>query len=195
MPVSVGDALTVLTLIVSLLILAVSAWNLYLSHYKEKRSEINLLPEDSEQQPAFAGGNHAIDESASWNANFSLKVVNTGDKSAYVRETTHSLEGLKKDGEIESPGGAEIETSRATSNWVGDEIEPHSSKRYRLRIRIEPETDLGVLVDNDSAIIRHTMVVEDNKGSYEVVHETEIRLVGPEGAIENWEEHLQKDSK
>lgn len=192
MPVSPGIGLTILTLAVSFLILAVSAWNLYLSHYREQRSTVNLLPEDRDTKPGFGGGNHAIDDSSFWNGSFYLKITNTGAKSAYIRDFTHSLAGLKKNGEVHSPEGAMIDVSRTTSNWAGKEIEPHSTKRYRLRVRISPEKDIGILVNHDSAIVQHTLEVEDNKGSYEVTHKTEIELVGPDGALENWEEHQKE---
>lgn len=189
-----GLALTVLTLVVSLFILAVSAWNLYLSHYKEQRSEVNLLPEDIEKKPEFGGGNHAIDSSAFWSGSFFLKIVNTGDKSAYIRDINHDLTGMKEDKEIHGPRGTTIDVNRTSSSWTGKEIGPHSTKRYRLRVRIEPEQDIGILVENDSAVIQHTLKVEDNKGSYQVVQKTEMGLVGPGGALENWKEH-QKDTE
>jgi len=37
--------------------------------------------------------------------------------------------------------------------------------------------------------------IEDNKGSYEVTHDTEIDLTGPEAAVENWEEHQREKSR
>jgi hypothetical protein len=194
MVVSLGTGLTVLTLFVSLLILTVGAWNLYLSHYREGRSEIDLLPEDSSSKPEFTGGSHAIDRRAFWTGFFYLKVVNSGEKGAYISSTNHSLQGLKRDDQVSDPENVTLEVRRSSRSWVGTEIEPRSSKRYRISVRIATETDIGVFVDNDSAIVRHTFEVEDNEGSYEVTYNTEIKLTGPEAAIENWEEHQRKES-
>lgn len=188
MPISLGTGLAVLTFLVSLLILSVSAWNLYLSHYKEQRSDIDLLPEETDSLPVFSGGNQAIDDDALWTGNFYLKIVNSGAKGSYIGSFDHSLEGLKKGDRVYEPDDATIEVNETRMSWAGTEIEPRSSKRYRVSAKIMPETDLGVLVDHDSAIIRHVLKVEDNQGSYEVIHQTEMELVGPEGAIENWRE-------
>lgn len=186
MAISLGTGLAVLTFLVSLFILSVSAWNLYLSHYKEQRSDIDLLPEETDSLPVFSGGNHAIDDGASWRGNFYLKIVNSEAKGAYIGSFDHSLEGLKKGDRVYEPDNATIKVNETRMSWVGTEIEPRSSKRYRVSAKIMPETDLGVLVDHDSAIIRHVLRVEDNQGSYEVIHQTEMELVGPEGALENW---------
>lgn len=185
---STGIILTILTLFISLLILGVSIWNLYLSHYKEERSEIDIMGEESDS-PGFGGGSHAIDSSASWSGAARLKIINSGEKVGYIGSIEHTLKGLKDGDQVNSPEGTTIEVNETPPGWSGDEIEPHSSKRYRLSVRISPETDIGVLVDHDSAIIQHNLRIEDNIGSYEAVHETEMALNGPDGAIENWEEH------
>lgn len=195
MPITIGFLLSIFTLLFTLLILAVSAWNLYLSHYHEPRSEVEVQSEDYDTLPKFDRGPHAIDESASWDGNLYLKVVNTGDKSAYVREFSHSLTGLVKDDDVLPPEGAYIEIRGSTSSSDGNELEPHSSQRSRVSLRICPEEDIGVLVEHDSALIEHVLKVEDNKGAYEVTHTSEILLTGPEGAIENWEEHLERESE
>lgn len=194
MQISPAIALTILTLLVSLLILVVSAWNLYLSHYKEPRSDIELLPEEREKLPGFQGGNGAIDDSAFWNTIVYLKVVNSGDKSAYVRDINHSLHAFKKDGEVAAPERAEIDTKPSSDSWVGKEIEPHSSQRCRASLQIQPEKNIGVLIDHEIAVIRHTIVVEDNKGSYEVSQDSEVRLVGPDSAHENWDRHQEQNA-
>lgn len=192
MPVSPSIGLTILTLIASVFIIIISVWNLYLSHYRENRSEIKILREESNAQPSFTGGSHSTGSRARWTGQFYLKIANSGDKGAYISSFDHELKGLKKDDKITDAQNVELEVGRTGPSWVGTEIEPHSSKRYRRGVTISPENDIGVLIEHDSAVVQHTLRVEDNKGSYEVTHETEIELVGPNGAIENWEEQQEE---
>lgn len=175
------------SLIVSLLVLGASAWNLYLSHYRETRSDIAVHAESRDTPPQFSGGNHAIDDSAFWTGNFWLKVTNAGEKGGYISSVQHSLTEFEVDGERHPPEGASIEVNRSRSTWEGTELEARSSKRFRVSVRITPDSDIGVLANHDSAIIKHALKIEDNKGSYLVNHKTEMGLVGPEGALENWE--------
>ncbi|MFC7205277.1 hypothetical protein ACFQJC_17340 [Haloferax namakaokahaiae] len=169
------------------IVIALSGWNLYLSHYREQRSEVSLRPEGSDTPPEFKGGNLAIDDSSYWSSNYYLKLVNNGEKSAYISSFDHQLRGLVEDDEFENTDNFSIKVNETRQSWVGTELEPHSTKRYRLYAKISPEDDIGPLVNADSAVIEHTLELEDNKGSYEVVCDTEVALIGPEQAIENWQ--------
>lgn len=173
------------TLAVSSLVLLVSFWNLYLSHYKENRSEVKILEDDPENTDEFAGGNHAANDDASWNGSFRLNVVNSGEKSATVSSFDHHLKALQNGG---SKADVELEVRNLQPSWNGKELEPHSSQQYRRNVRISPSNDFEVLVENDYAVIEHVLHVSDNKGSYSVREETEMKLTGPDAALENWRE-------
>lgn len=177
-------------LFVSLLILAISGWTLYLSHYKEHRSEVRLLPQTSNSPPdAFGGGNSALDGDAYWNGHPSLKLTNTEDKGGFVSSVGHELIGLKKGSETHSPEGAALEDTRVSRPLqAGTEIEPHSTRRYRPNLRISPDEDVEILIDHDAALIQTTVTIEDNQGSYDATHVTEMELTGPDTALRRYEE-------
>lgn len=192
MLISLGIALAIFTFLGTVLILGVGLWDLYLSHYKEPRSEVKLLPEEAISLPEFSGGNNAINHKAHWSGAANLKIVNSGTKGAYIQSFTHELAGLRKEGQETEPTDAEIVVNEHRPSWVGTEIEPGSSTRYRAHVKIKAENDIEPFVNYDYAVIDHTIGLEDNKGSYEVTHTTEMQLTGPELAIESWEDHLKE---
>lgn len=178
-------SIALISLFVSLLILGISGWTLYLSHYKENRSEVELLAPDSESGAgSFVGGSYAR-----WTGHATLKVTNTGDEGAHIGSVSHEIVGLRRDDETVEPAEVALDT-RSQMN-VGDEIESHSTIRYKLSLTISVESDVSVLMEHYAAVIRHTLVVEDNKGSYEMTHDTEKRLIGPEHARERYKQELE----
>jgi len=182
----VAVPLSILGIGVSMAVLFVTLWNLYLSHYKEGQSDVELLPQENDPTAGFRGGNLAIDHDAKWTGNFYLKIVNTGEKGAYIASFDHSLKGFQKNGELTDASKTNLELNEHRTSWVGNEIEPHSTTRYRASAAISPENDIGAFVENDFAVIEHELTVEDNKGSYTVHHETAVELTGPDQAVENW---------
>jgi len=191
MPVSLLQAAGVL---LSVAVLGVTTWNLYLSHYKEKRSGVEVLPQENDPTAGFGGGSHSIDDSARWTGHFHIKIANTGEKGAYVAIFDHNLKGFRKDGELVDSAGTELEVENYRTNWTGKELEPHSSARYRGSAAIEPEKNIGPFVRNDYAVIEHVLTVEDNQGSYTVTYENELELSGPDQAVENWRKHSQRNA-
>lgn len=191
MPVSPLQAAGV---ILSAAVLGVTTYNLYLSHYKEKRSDVEVLPQENDPTAGFGGGRHAIGEDGRWTGHFHIKIANTGDKGAYVATFDHDLKGFRKDGELVDAAGTDLEVKNHRTNWTGKELEPHSTTRYQGSAAIEPEKDIGPFVENDYAVIEHVLTVEDNQGSYTVTHETDMGLSGPEGVLENWREQKQANA-
>jgi len=180
--------------LLSAAVLGVTTWNLYLSHYKEERSDVEVLPQENDPTAGFGGGRHAIGEDGRWTGHFHIKIVNTGDKGAYVAKLEHDLKGFRSDGELVDAADTELEVNNHRTNWTGKELEPHSTTRYRGSAAIDPEENIGPLVENDYAVIEHVLTVEDNQGSYTVTHETEMELSGPDQAVENWREAQQTDA-
>lgn len=178
--------LQLLGVLLSTAILGVTTWNLYLSHIKEKRSDVEVLPQENDPTAGFGGGNHAIDGDARWTGHFHIKITNTGEKGGYVAAFEHNLKGFLKDGELVDSAGTELEVKNHRTNWTGKELEPHSSTRYKGSAAIEPDEDIGPFVENDFAVVEHVVTVEDNQGSYTVSHETEMQLTGHKGVLENW---------
>jgi len=188
MPVS---PLQIAGVLLSAAVLGVATWNLYLSHYKEKRSDVEILPQEHDPTAGLGGGNHSIGEGSRWTGHFSVKIANTGEKGAYIATLDHNLKGFRKNGDLHDATGTKLEVNNHHTSWTGKELEPHSSTRYRGRAAVEAEEDIGPFVENDYAVIEHVLRVEDNQGSYTVTHETEMELSGPEQAVENWKEHEQ----
>lgn len=178
--------------LLSAAVLGVSGYNLYLSHYKEKRSDVEVLPQANDRTSSFSGGNHAIDDSAQWRGSFNIKISNTGEKGAYIAQFHHNLKGFRKDGKLVDAAGTELEVNKNRTSWQGKELEPHSSTRYRGSAVIEPDKTISSWVENDYAVIEHVLIVEDNQGSYTVTHETNMELSGPDQAVENWREKQSK---
>lgn len=191
MPVSLLQAAGVL---LSAAVLGVSGYNLYLSHYKVGRSDVEVLPQENDPTAGFGGGRHAIGKDGRWTGHFHIKIANTGEKGAYVATFEHDLKGFRADGELVDAAGTELEVTNHRANWTGKELEPHSTTRYRGSASIDPEENIGPLVENDYAVIKHVLTVEDNQGSYTVTHVTDMELSGPEQAVENWQEHNQANA-
>lgn len=153
-------------------ILAVSAYHLYLAQIKENRSEVKLLHQDNQSQEGFAGGS-----SGKWNGNLHLKLVNTGEKGAFVADVNRKIVEFRKNGTSVEPEDVELSGPFTNRIKVGDEIEPGKTHRYHDRVNLEG--DDKYLLDHDTAVIRHVITVEDNKESYTVSEETELGLQGP----------------
>lgn len=166
----------VASLIASLLVLAVSSYNLYLSHFKTGRSEVSLLRQEGEVA-ALRGGS-----ATRWNNNAELKLVNTGDKGGLIASTDDKLLGLRKDGDVVEDDTVTLEINRNAGVRAGTQIEPHSTHRYRPRITIETTEDAAQLMQYDTAVVRYRMVIEDNKGSYEIEEIVEHEMTGPRPA-------------
>jgi hypothetical protein len=178
----------VINIMVGLLILGVSLWGLYQTHYRDRRSDVKIHPEQSESSPEFIGGNQATDDKAFWTTtSFCLKIINEEERGAYVRSISEELVCLVNEGRTYNSEGAHIET-RTTNSVKGQKLDPHLPERYRVSLNIIPEDDIGVLIHHDYALIRHVLEVEDNKGSYKTTHITWAKLTGPEGIIKKWEE-------
>ena len=162
-----------LTLVVSLSILIVSAYNLYLGHLKEKRSEVALLQQASED------GNFASGSRTRWNGTAPLKIVNSGEKGATIGSIKRSLVGLRKGDELVETENVEIK-NRSGSAGIrrGDQIQPKSTIGWTPGLVIECD-DPEYLVEHDSAVVRHTLLVEDNQGAYECTQEMDMALYGP----------------
>lgn len=106
--------------------------------------------------------------------------MNAGEKGATVAPVDRSLVGLQKDGEMIEPESVELSLSRSSRNLLssGDQIKSKTTLGYRPPLAIECE-DSDYLVQHGSAVVRHTLIVEDNKGAYECSEETDIELIGP----------------
>jgi hypothetical protein len=178
----------VINIMIGLLILGVSLWGVYLTHYRDRRSDVKIHAEQPESTPEFSGGTNSIGDGSYWTTSaFYLKIINEEERGAYIRSISEELVCLIEDGRSSDPQGTRIE-SRSTDNIVGVKLDPHLPERYRVSLKIIPKDHIGILIRHDYALIRHILEVEDNKGSYETTHHTWIELIGPENAIENWKE-------
>lgn len=153
-------------------ILAVSAYHLYLAQIKENRLEVKLLHQDNPDQGGFTGGS-----SGRWHGNLHLKLVNTGEKGAFVADVNREVVEFRKNGESVEPKDVELSGPLTDRIKIGDEIEPGKTHRYHDRVNLEGNDEY--LLDYDTAVIRHVITVEDNKGSYTVFEETKLGLQGP----------------
>lgn len=161
-----------ITLVGTASILGVSAYHLYLAQIKEDRSEVKLLHQDNWDQGAFVGGS-----SGRWNGSSHLKLVNTGEKGVFVADVDREIVEFRKNGESVESEDVELSGPFTDRINVGDEIEPEKTQRFRDRVNLEGDDEY--LLDHDTAVIRHIIVVEDNKGSYTVSEGTELGLQGP----------------
>ncbi|MFC6825255.1 hypothetical protein [Halopelagius fulvigenes] len=185
---------SVVGVLITTAVLVSSLWNLYLSHYKPTRSDVTLsLEKDSEV--SFKAGSGSIDENARWTGNMALRLVNSGEKGAYVSSEDYRLTGLKKNGEVGDSGPIYLNTPRSHESLVGKEIEPARTKRSRRRLDLETETDIEPLIEHDLAVIECSLTVQDEKGSYDVSGTFEAEIPGPEPALKNWEKHLQETAE
>ncbi|WP_226008357.1 hypothetical protein [Natrinema salinisoli] len=132
----------------------------------------------------------AVDDRAYWKGKDYLRLSNTGEKGAFIHSIDHQLLSFRKEnGEEFSDPPAEITRERRR---LQQEIEPGQNIVYDPQLKLRPEENVGPLVEHDVAIVHHTMVVEDNKGSYEVSHTSEMHLNGPRNIDEKWEKHQQQ---
>jgi hypothetical protein len=183
-------SIALISLFISLLILGISGWTLYLSQYKEHRSEVELQESES-QGSAFVGGTVALEGNLFWSGQQFLNLTNTGEMGAYISSISHELVGLREGDKISGINGVTLEENRSTPSIAGNQLESHSTIRYRPSFRISPEGDVSVLMEHDAAVIRYTLMVEDNKGAYEVTLDAEIQLIGPEQVREMYEQEMK----
>lgn len=162
------------TLVGTILILVVSGIHLYLGQVREPRSQVTFTQQAAAETPSFRGGSRTR-----WNSSPNLKLTNTGERGAFIASVDRELIGLRRDGDLHTPDGVEIDGPRNEPLRVGDQIDPHTIIRYRPRISIEVSDDPEVLVNHETALIRHRLTIEDNKGSYEITEDTDIELYGP----------------
>ncbi len=190
MPVD-GFGTSDLNLFISLLILIVSAFTLWWGHLREHRSSVELQSAEApSKKGGFGGGRVAVDDRAYWKGKDYLRLSNTGEKGAFIHSIDHQLLSFRKEnGEEFSDPPAEITRERRR---LQQEIEPGQNIVYDPQLKLRPEENVGPLVEHDVAIVHHTMVVEDNKGSYEVSHTSEMHLNGPRNIDEKWEKHQQQ---
>ena len=181
-----GSIIPPVSLGVSVVILAISAWTLYLSHYKEYRSEVSLLSQSAGPEiDAFDAGSHALGQSARWSGHTNLKITNTGEKGAYISSISHELIELQNGNRNTQNTGIEFESkTRAISD--GMEIDPHSTLKCRPSFTISPPEDIEIFVEHDTAVILSTIIVEDKKGAYEATQRTEMKLTGPGNVQEDY---------
>ncbi|MDS0300918.1 hypothetical protein NDI76_19405 [Halogeometricum sp. S1BR25-6] len=184
-------AISVIGVGISLAVLAVGIWNLYLSHYQTTRSEVSLLPEEGGEF-GFRGGNHAIDERAMWKGPLTLMMTNAGEKGGYVSSEEFVIVGLKNGDEIVEPGPISVEQPKSSNKMVGTEIGPGQTTRFLIPLHLKTETDIGPLVEHEFAIIEYAITVEDGQGSYEVREKVDALIPGPTPTIEAWEQHVDE---
>lgn len=159
-------------------ILAVSAYHMYLSEFKQGRSEVQILHQENQDQGVFASGG-----SGRWNSLVHLKLVNTGKKGGFVADLDRRIVEFRKDGESVDPEDVELEGPHTKRLRVGDEVEPGRTRRFRDRITLLGEDKY--LIDHDVAVVRHEIAVEDNEGAYTVSVDSELGLQGPRPVREN----------
>lgn len=166
-------------LIGTILILVVSFSHLYLGQLKEHRSEVSLLPQDTTTPAAFRGGSRDR-----WTGFIELKLVNSGEKGAYIAALDRRVVEFRKNRGTTEPKNVDLEGPRTPGLRVGDEIEPKTTRRYRPRITLEADGEF--LIEHDTAVIRHTLTIEDNKGAYEISQDTVMDLHGPQHVREEF---------
>jgi hypothetical protein len=174
-----------ISLAVSLLILVISFYTLYLSHLKEHRSKVELLLQDSgPEQSVYDGGPHVNRGVPHWSTRVLLKITNTGEKGAYISSYSHDVISLRKGDKTTNDIEVLIETRSTPQLNPGNKIDSGETIRYNPTLKISSENDVRRFLNHESVIIRHTIVVEDNKGSYEAWYESDMELQDREEAIE-----------
>ena len=177
----------ILGLVGTVVVILISGWTLYLSHYREGRSEVRLLSQEfGSKGSVFDGGPHINAGIPHWSGHARLKITNTGDKGAYVGGVSHDIVGFRKNDVLNENIEATLERrSSSTRLSRGDEIDVGETVRYGVRMKISSESDIEDFVQQGSVIIRHMIVVEDNKGSYETTHESDMDLRDNKKAIQH----------
>ena len=131
----------------------------------------------------------ATNENGFWSGFVPLNISNTGPKGASVNSVSHELVGFRNGNEIvDDIEGTELEEGTGKDLRARMTIDAESTKLVSVNFRIRPKEDIGVLIRHDAAIIKHTIVIEDNKGAYEVTHKSEMALTGPTGIGDEWDE-------
>ena len=168
--------LGIASIAVTVLVLFVSSYNLYLSHFQETRSEISLMAQDGSKYAFDAGS------ATRWWTRVDLKIVNDGEKSGFIAAIDASAEGYRLDSELQTPDDIELDWETGGHVGVSTQIESHSANHYRPRITVETDEGPENLLQYDSLVVCHTMTIEDNQGSYEIGAATKIEMAGPSPA-------------
>jgi len=164
----------VATLLFTLSILIVSTYHLYLSEFKERRSDVYLVNADSDDQNKFNAGRR--DE---WNGTIHQKIINTGEKAGYIADIDNDVVALVSDENQHEPESVEVTALQPSSSDVSEPIEPGITISYRPRLDIASDDAPELFVDHDYALVETTITVEDNKGAYTVTESVEVELYGP----------------
>lgn len=165
--------------VLSALILLATGYNLYLSHFKQGSSDIEIQPQ-SLSSSGFSGGS-----SERWEGNSLLKFINNGEITGVLVDHRVEVEFL-----YNSPaddGSRERDQPHQDVHlYIPDHmdrlpkerrIQPGDVVDFKQHLRIE-----GVdRIENYDAIgIRHRVIVEDNTGRYNTSTVNLLGLTGPD---------------